>query len=183
MRSLVFATLENRDIARTSRTTPYHRCSGSLNLQRAVVASLQQAHRRFTKTMLPADSPVQWHFRNGFPADGLPLSSEIGRFGHPEAVRQNAAHPPRWRFSRKGADRVFVGRSRGFDTSCPAPLRGCEYTSEFPARARSEHFVHENGESWFGSRDILASVRLSGRGRRPTTGVIPWPFARCGPWS
>jgi len=36
----------------------------------------------------------QWHLRNGLPADGLPLSSETGLPGRPEAVRQNAAYPP-----------------------------------------------------------------------------------------
>ncbi len=56
-------------------------------------------------------------FRNGLPADGLPLSSEIGRFGRPEAVRQNAPHPLRWRFSRVGADRVPIGRSPGLRPS------------------------------------------------------------------
>ena len=39
-------------------------------------------------------SPGQWHFRNGLPADGLSLSSEIGRVGRPVTVRQNAAHLP-----------------------------------------------------------------------------------------
>jgi hypothetical protein len=32
----------------------------------------------------------QWHFRNGLPADGLPVSSEIGRVGRPVSVRPDA---------------------------------------------------------------------------------------------
>ena len=36
--------------------------------------------------------PRQWHFRNSLPADGLSLSSEIGRVGRPVAVRQNAVY-------------------------------------------------------------------------------------------
>jgi hypothetical protein len=31
--------------------------------------------------------------------------------------------PLRWRFSLVGADHVSVGRSRGFDASCPTPVR------------------------------------------------------------
>ena len=34
--------------------------------------------------------------------------------------------PLRWRFSPVGADRVPVYRSRGFDASCPTPVRGCD---------------------------------------------------------
>jgi hypothetical protein len=42
--------------------------------------------------VLHKGQPGQWHFRNDLPADGLSLSSEIGRVGRPVAVRQNAAY-------------------------------------------------------------------------------------------
>jgi hypothetical protein len=45
-------------------------------------------------TAFPKGQLGQWHLRNGLPADGLPLSSETGLPGRPEAVRQNAAYPP-----------------------------------------------------------------------------------------
>ena len=93
------------------------------------------------------DSHCQWHVRNDLPADGLPLSSETGRPGRPEAVGQNAAHPLRWRFSRVGADHVPVGRSRGFDASCPTPVRGCEYRSRATRRATPEPFRDRHGSA------------------------------------
>ena len=45
--------------------------------------------------------------------------------GRPEWVSRTAPHPLCWRFSRVGADRVLVGRSRGFDASLPTPVSGC----------------------------------------------------------
>ena len=69
--------------------------------------------------------PGQWHFGNGLPADERLVSLGRSGPGRPEPVSRNAPHPLRWRFSRVGAGRFPVGRSRGFDASRLAPVRGC----------------------------------------------------------
>lgn len=63
------------------------------------------------------DSPVNGTSAKVFRRDGLPVSFEIGRFGHPEAVHQNAAHACGWRFSQVGARRLLFCRTPGFDAS------------------------------------------------------------------
>ncbi len=80
--------------------------------------------------------PGQWHLRNGLPADERLVSLRRSGPGRPEPVSRNALHPLPWRFSGVGADRVPVGRSRGFDASCLTPVRGCEYRSRATRRVK-----------------------------------------------
>ena len=50
--------------------------------------------RNVIMTLQYQGKPGQWHFGNGLPADGRLVSCAIGRFGRPDAVRQNAAYYP-----------------------------------------------------------------------------------------
>jgi hypothetical protein len=47
-----------------------------------------QCRLAFSLALWNEGEPGQWHFRNGLPADGPPLSSEIGRVGRPVSVRR-----------------------------------------------------------------------------------------------
>ena len=58
--------------------------------------------------------------------------------------------PLRLWFSCVGADRVPVPRSRGFNTSYPTPLRGCEYRSRAARRANEKLDIK--------SRDLAESI-------------------------
>ena len=91
--------------------------------------------------------------------------------GRPEPVSRNAPHPLRWRFSRVGADRFPVGRSRGFDASRLAPVRGCGCRSRAALGATPERCPAHHGPArarfsqWAGhERATPAAVRAVRRG-------------------
>ena len=67
------------------------------------------------------------------------------RPGRRERVSRNAPHPLRWRFSSVCADRGPVGRYRGFDASCPTPVRGCGCRSRAARRATPERLPGRHG--------------------------------------
>ena len=67
--------------------------------------------------------------------------------GPPERGSRNAPHPLRWRFSGGCADRVASGRSRGFDASCPTPVRGCGCRSRAARRAPPEPLRDRHGSA------------------------------------
>ena len=76
----------------------------SSNSQLAVLPAGKRRDGLPQRVVRGKGEPGQWHFSSGFTADGLPLSSEIGRVGRPVSVRHNVAHRP--------AVVVFVRRRR-----------------------------------------------------------------------
>jgi hypothetical protein len=104
--------------------------------------------------------------------------------GRPEPVSRNALHPLPWRFSGVCADRVPVGRSRGFDASCLTPVRGCGYRSRATRRETPERLPGRNWTCTSSPQSVGGPRARETEQLPPTSAPMPTPVQHsCRPTS